>query len=255
MKLTLCYAPIACSLVPLINLNEVGALFEVREIDFRKGNNMTSDYLAIETRYGKIVAVLIVDGRALTENVAVEHLYRADLPRGQTVPVQVNGRTGSHFFDGLVQRRHSSASDPHLQSDKILRRTYNSEEATRTLAKKALKENFAAADKRLAGREFFFDHFTAPDAHFFWCTRRATQLDFKVDGYANVVGHHNRLHQRNSVKKALASRRRQWRNSRRREGNDYDKSPQKMSTTRSPRRQRCDAKEPSSPSIDSRVVS
>ena len=36
------------------------------------------------------------------------------------------------------------------------------------------------------------------------CTRRATQLDFKVDRYANVVAHHNRLHQRDSVKKALA---------------------------------------------------
>ena len=33
--------------------------------------------------------------------------------------------------------------------------------------------------------------------------RRATQLDFKVAGYANVVAHHNRLHQRDSVKKAL----------------------------------------------------
>ena len=29
MKLTLCYAPIACSLVPLINPTEAGASFEV----------------------------------------------------------------------------------------------------------------------------------------------------------------------------------------------------------------------------------
>ena len=36
MKLALSYAPIAYSLVPLINLNEVGALFEVRKINLRK---------------------------------------------------------------------------------------------------------------------------------------------------------------------------------------------------------------------------
>jgi glutathione S-transferase len=43
-------------------------------------------------------------------------------------------------------------------------------------ATEALFENFRIADDLLAGREYFFDHFTAPDAHFFWCGRRATQL-------------------------------------------------------------------------------
>jgi glutathione S-transferase len=47
MNLTLCYAPIACSLVPLINLNEAGGSFEVRKINLRKGDNMTSDYLVM----------------------------------------------------------------------------------------------------------------------------------------------------------------------------------------------------------------
>ena len=59
MKLTLCYAPIACSLAPLINLNEVGASFEVRKINLRKGDNMTPDYLAMNPLHK--VPVLIVD--------------------------------------------------------------------------------------------------------------------------------------------------------------------------------------------------
>src|ERR1700677_4254740 len=66
MKLTLCYAPVACSLVPLINLNEVGASFEVRKINLRKGDNMTSDYLAMNPLHK--VPVLIVDASALIEN-------------------------------------------------------------------------------------------------------------------------------------------------------------------------------------------
>jgi methionine synthase II (cobalamin-independent) len=43
-------------------------------------------------------------------------------------------------------------------------------------ATEALFENFRIGDDRLAGREYFFDRFTAPDAHFFWRCRRATQL-------------------------------------------------------------------------------
>jgi hypothetical protein len=35
-------------------------------------------------------------------------------------------------------------------------------------ATEGLFENFRIADDMLAGREYFFDHFTAPDAHFFW---------------------------------------------------------------------------------------
>jgi glutathione S-transferase len=43
-------------------------------------------------------------------------------------------------------------------------------------ATEALFENFRIGDDLLAGREYFFDHFTAPDAHFFSCCRRATPV-------------------------------------------------------------------------------
>src|SRR5580704_8739937 len=200
MKLTLCYAPIACSLVPLINLNEAGASFEVRKINLRKGENMTPDYLAMNPLHK--VPVLIVDGRALTENVAINSYIARTYPAAKLFPSNSMDELEAISMMGWF----SGGLHPHLT--RIFNPTRfcdapGSEEVTRALAKKALEENFAAADKRLAGREFFFDHFTAPDAHFFWCARRATQLDFKVDGYANVVAHHNRLHQRDSVKKAL----------------------------------------------------
>ncbi len=37
-------------------------------------------------------------------------------------------------------------------------------------------------------REFFFDHFTAPDAHFFWCFRRATQFELGVSSFKKMPG-------------------------------------------------------------------
>ena len=54
------------------------------------------------------------------------------------------------------------------------------------------------------GRESFFDNFTAPDAHFFWCCRRATQFDLDLSGFPNVAAHFKRMQERPSVKKLLA---------------------------------------------------
>jgi glutathione S-transferase len=72
------------------------------------------------------------------------------------------------------------------------------------LATEFLFENFKIGDDLLAGREYFFDHFTAPDAHFFWCCRRAGQMGVDISGFPNVAAHFKRMQERPSVKKLLA---------------------------------------------------
>jgi glutathione S-transferase len=54
------------------------------------------------------------------------------------------------------------------------------EESVRRLAQQQLFENYQIADDKLADREWFFDHFTAVDAPFFWCFRRGTQFNLDV---------------------------------------------------------------------------
>ena len=78
------------------------------------------------------------------------------------------------------------------------------EESIRRLAKEQLFENFQIGDDRLAGREFFFDHFTAPDAYFFWCFRRATQFELDLSRFKNCMAHYERMQTRPSVQKLLA---------------------------------------------------
>jgi len=78
------------------------------------------------------------------------------------------------------------------------------EPSVRKLATDLLYESFQIADDTLEGREWFFDHFTAPDAHFFWCIRRATQLGVDISGFPNVVAHFKRMQERASVKKLFA---------------------------------------------------
>jgi hypothetical protein len=43
-------------------------------------------------------------------------------------------------------------------------------------------------DDLLTGREYFRP-FNRPDAHFFWCCRRATQLKLYFSGFPNLMAH------------------------------------------------------------------
>jgi glutathione S-transferase len=74
----------------------------------------------------------------------------------------------------------------------------------RRLATEPLFESFTIADDLLKGRGWFFDQFTAADAHFFWAFRRAAQLDVDVSGFANCLAHFERMQTRPSVQKVLA---------------------------------------------------
>jgi glutathione S-transferase len=77
-------------------------------------------------------------------------------------------------------------------------------ESVRRLAQQQLFENYRIADDLLAGREFFFDHFTAVDAHFFWCLRRSRQFDLDLSQFRHCLAHFERMMQRPSVQKLLA---------------------------------------------------
>src|SRR5262249_16145457 len=79
-----------------------------------------------------------------------------------------------------------------------------SDESVRKLAAGQLYENFQIADDLLAGREYFFDHFTAADAHFFWCFRRGTQFELDLSKYKSCQAHFERLQKRPSVQQCLA---------------------------------------------------
>ena len=78
------------------------------------------------------------------------------------------------------------------------------EELVRRLAQQQLFENYQIADDKLAGREWFFDHFTAVDAHFSWCFQRGTQFNLDVSQFNNCMAHFERMQQRPSVRKLLA---------------------------------------------------
>jgi glutathione S-transferase len=76
--------------------------------------------------------------------------------------------------------------------------------AARLLATEPLFENYKLADDMLAGREYFFEHFTSCDAHFYWCFRRGQQFDLDLSRFKNCMAHFERMQTRPSGQKLLA---------------------------------------------------
>ena len=201
MKIILYYAPNTCALAPYVTLTEAGADFEVRPLDFRKRQHFSPEYLKINPKHK--VPAFVVDGKILTENVAIHQWVHRTFPDAKILPADPWDELKAVSLLAWC----SSGIHPYLtrinNPPKVCDATGASDSVIK-IATDTLFENFRIADDMLARREYFFDHFTAPDAHFFWCCRRATQLKVALSDFPNVAAYFKRMLERQSVKKVLA---------------------------------------------------
>jgi glutathione S-transferase len=200
-KIILYYAPITCALAPYVTLTEAKAEFEARPVNFRKGQNKTSDFLKMNPEHK--VPVLVVDGKPLTQNIAIHQWVHRTYPQAKIMPadpwqelkaISLHGWCASGIHPFLTR-----LNNPAKVSD-----APGSEESVKKFATENLFENFQMAEELLAGREWFFDHFTSVDAHFFWCFRRATLFNLDLSRFKNSMAHFERMKGRPSVQKVLA---------------------------------------------------
>ena len=201
MEIVLYYAPFTCALAPWLALTEAGAGFETRAIDLRQKQQMTPESLALNPKHK--VPLLLVDGKPLTENAAI-HSWIADaFPEAGLLPADPWDRLQAiSLISWCASGIHAYIS--RVNSPPKVCDTPGSEEGVIRAATAVIFETFAIADERLAGRDYFFDHFTASDTYFYWSIRRATQLDVDVTGFANCMAFFERMESRPSVQKLLA---------------------------------------------------
>jgi glutathione S-transferase len=201
MQLILYYAPNACSLVPYVTLTEAGALFEVRPLNFRKSHHMMPEYLQLNPKHK--VPVLVIGGVPLTENVAIQTWIARHFAAARLLPADpIQELKAISLLAWCASGIHPFLS--RINSPARVCDLPGAEESVRRLAAQQLFENYKIADDMLAGRDWFFDHFTAVDAHFFWCFRRGTQFNLDLSQLANCLGHFERMKRRASVRKVLA---------------------------------------------------
>src|SRR5947208_7687049 len=149
------------------------------------------------------VRELVVDGKILTENVAIHQWVHRTFPNAKILPADPWDELQAISLHAWC----ASGIHPYLSRINNPPKVCDATGASASVIKfatEALFENFRIGDDLLAGREYFFDHFSAPDAHFFWCCRRATQLGVDVSGFRNVAAHFKRMQERPSVQKLLA---------------------------------------------------
>jgi len=201
MKLTLAYCPVACSMVPYILLTEVGAAFDVMPVNLGKNENFGPEYLRLNPK-GKVPA-LIIDGEVLTENVAIQIWIARQFPQAGLLPddpltqarcISVMAWCASGIHPKLTQQ-----ARPERYCD-----LPGSADNVRAHGSHSLFELYEIAEEMLAGREWFFDHFTCADAYFYWCFRRGSQFKPDLSRFVNCIAHMRRMERRASVQKLLA---------------------------------------------------
>ncbi len=200
MKLELYYAPKTCALVPYVTLTEAGKEFTVHNMNSRSGQLKTPEYLKLNPKHK--VPVLVIDGEPLTENVAIQIWIARQFPLARLLPAdpkqEIRAISLMAWFTSTIHPHLTPNARPENYCD-----LPGSAEAVKRAGNKLLFEDLKIADGLLAGREFFFDHFTAPDAYFFWCFRRG--LDFKLDlsQFTHCMAHYEHLQQRPSIRKVI----------------------------------------------------
>ena len=205
MKLTLCYAPQTCATVPFITLTEAGADFEVQDLNSRAGQLKSPEFLRLNPKHK--VPVLIIDGEALTENLALQVWIARHFPAARLLPAdpgtEIKAISLMSFFGSGIHPHLTPNARPENYCD-----LPGSAESVKRVGNKLLFEDFAVVESLLAGREWFFDHFTAPDAYFFWCFRRAVSFKLDLTQFRNCMAHWERMQSRASVQKLVAHEKR-----------------------------------------------
>jgi glutathione S-transferase len=200
MEIILYYAPNTCALAPYVTLTEAGAAFEVRPLNFRRDEQRSASYLQLNPKHK--VPLLLIDGQPLTESPAIQIWIARNFPQAKLLPSD----PWQELKAISIMSWCSSGIHPYLSRINSPTRVCdlpNTERSVIDAAKMLLYENYKIADDLLADREFFFEHFTAADAHFFWCLRRGQQLGADVSGFPNCQAHFERAKQRPSVQKLL----------------------------------------------------
>lgn len=201
MKLELYYAPKTCALVPYVTLTEAGADFRVHNMNSRSGQLKTPEYLKLNPKHK--VPVLIIDGEPLTENIAIQIWIARQFPHARLLPqdpqTEIKAISLMAWFCSTIHPHLTPNARPENYCD-----LPGSAEAVKRVGNKMLFEDFRLADQMLAGREFFFDHFTAPDAYFFWCFRRAISFKLDLSAFPNCMAFFERMQLRPSVQKLMA---------------------------------------------------
>lgn len=185
--LVLCFAPTACSRVTLTALEQVGLPYEARMIDILAGEHRRPEYLAINPQ-GK-VPCLIVEGRPMTENVAILRWLHATWPDAGLFPVAKSPWDEARQLMPLSWI--ASAWHPTVRAIKVPSMWTTGEvEPVRAKGGDLFANLLDQLDGELAGRRWWFgEEWSIADTYFWWAYVNSEFGGFDLSPWKNVARH------------------------------------------------------------------
>jgi glutathione S-transferase len=180
--LTLYFAPGASSMAPHIALFEVGSPFEGRPLSFRKGENKTPEYLAINP-LGQ-APTLVIDGRPLTEVAGILFYLAKAFPQAGLLPGDTEEQAQVISWMSFIAATVHPARRQGLEHARKI---------------------YAQADARLGPRDWTVgEHYSIADIHLFrlfWRFRGS--LKPPAEEFPNLMRLHDRVLARPAVQRTL----------------------------------------------------
>jgi glutathione S-transferase len=201
--IALYFAPDTCARVPMIALEEAGHPFRTELIAFMRGDHRSAGYLALNPKAK--VPTLVVDGRVLTENVAILTWLAARFPQAKLLPECKDAVERAQVIADLAFC--ASGLHPIVTRLRIPQYFCDAAEGISrvfSMAEAAMRPNFALIDRRLANNEWWYgEQWSMMDAYINWVWFRVTGTAFDAGAYPNFARHDACIRRRPSVQRAL----------------------------------------------------
>lgn len=185
------YAPGACSLAGRISLHEAGLTADFEKVDIKtKITDRGYDYRAINPK-GYVPMLVLDDGNAVTENVAILELIADREPR--LGPGGLLGRTR------LIEMLSWLSTELHVAFKPFYHSNGNAEKEA---AAETVAERLEIVAEQINELYLFGPRFTVADAYLFVMLRWAKAFGVRIP--LQVLAYFDRVAERGTVRRALA---------------------------------------------------
>jgi glutathione S-transferase len=202
-QITLHFAPNTCARVTMIALEEIGHPYETELVSFVRGDHLSEDYRVLNPK-GK-VPLLVVDGKPLTENVAILTWLAQRFPNSNLLPRCTDAFAYAQALADLC----FCASGLHpivtrLRIPQYFCDTPDAAPRVFAMAEDAMRPNFELIDSRLSKNEWWYgDTWSIVDAYINWVWFRVAGTDFDTSPYTHFARHNEKLARRPSVQRTV----------------------------------------------------
>jgi len=191
------FAPGACSLAPHILLREVGASFDLEQVDNKaKKTHSGADFWQVNPK-GYVPVLELDDGRRITENPAVLQYIADQYPDSGFVPA-----CGSFDRYRVQEWLNFTTSELHKTFGSFFKP--NTPEDYKPIARENLSKRYAFLDEHLGSHQYLHgEKFGIADCYLFVITRWLDRVGLDIGKWPQVKAYWARIAARPKVQEAM----------------------------------------------------